>query len=111
MRIRHCSECGAEGTASCDCGAPYLPAGMRASQALAAHPEKSNRAIAAEVGVGVETIRRARIARDPNGSPDKTIGLDGKAYPSRREKSPKQITASYSVEEDWLQSTPKWRGI
>ena len=34
MRIRHCSECGAEGTASCDCGAPYLPAGMRASLAL-----------------------------------------------------------------------------
>jgi hypothetical protein len=59
---------------------------MRASQALADHPEKSNRAIAAEVGVGVETIRRARLAGGSNGSPDKTIGLDGKVYPSRRKK-------------------------
>jgi hypothetical protein len=47
-RQLRCSECGEIAEAACDCGAPYLPAGARAAEAIAKHPEKSDRAIAAE---------------------------------------------------------------
>jgi len=40
-----CSACGAEANASCNCGKPYSPR-ERAAEVVAAHPEKSNRAIA-----------------------------------------------------------------
>jgi hypothetical protein len=105
MRTLYCSACDAEGTASCDCGVGYLSAGERASQAVAAHPEKGNRLLADETGIGIETIRRARIAGGSNGSPVKTIGRDGKAYSSTRKKSSKQNTPKDCLaEEDWLES-------
>ena len=44
----------------CDCNAPYVPAGNVLKQAVANNPEKSDRAIAAEIGVNSETVRRAR---------------------------------------------------
>jgi hypothetical protein len=47
-----CSACGADATASCDCGVAYLPAGKRAEEVVAANPEKSDRVIAEEIGVG-----------------------------------------------------------
>lgn len=37
-----------------------LPPKARAAQAIAAHPEKTNRAIAEEIGVSVQTVMRAR---------------------------------------------------
>jgi hypothetical protein len=43
-----------------DCGVSYLPAGKRAEEAVAANPEKSDGLIAEEIGVGKETVRRAR---------------------------------------------------
>jgi len=46
--------------AACNCGAPYVPAGRRAAEAVATNPEKSDRAIAAEIGVDRETVARAR---------------------------------------------------
>lgn len=57
-----CSACGATRDAACDCGASYVPAGTRAAQALAKNPEKSDRAIAAEIGVSTPTVGRARKA-------------------------------------------------
>lgn len=80
-----CSSCGAKADASCNCGAPYVPAGERAAAAVAANPEKSDRAIAAELGVGSNTVRRAREATAPHGAVER-IGLDGKVrkLPTRR---------------------------
>jgi hypothetical protein len=54
-----------------------------AKLALEANPEKSNRAIAVETGIALETVRRTRNSGDPSGSPAKIVGLDGKSYPSQ----------------------------
>jgi hypothetical protein len=51
-----------------------------AQKALSAHPEKSNRALAAEVGVSHMTVVRARKVGGTNVPPD----LDGKERPARR---------------------------
>jgi len=68
-----CDACGIEATCRCSCGAPYVPARWpveaaevvrtaldRAVAAVAADPDKSNRAIAREIDVSFETVRRAR---------------------------------------------------
>ena len=45
-------------------------------------PQKSNRAIAAEPGVAFKTVARAQgLQVCQFGTPEKTIGLDGKSYP------------------------------
>jgi ParB-like chromosome segregation protein Spo0J len=55
---------------------------------LKMNPEKSNRAIAAEIGVDEITVRRARRPTATNVAVDKRIGRDGKArkLPQRRQK-------------------------
>ena len=74
-----CSACGAEANASCNCGKPYLPR-ERAAEAVAAHPEKSNRAIADEIGASEATVRRARDATASGDAvAEPRIGRDGKA--------------------------------
>jgi hypothetical protein len=73
-----CSACGAEANASCNCGKPYVPAKQRAADAVAAHPEKSNRAIAAEVGVDEKTVRQARDSTADYSAVEERTGLDGK---------------------------------
>src|SRR6516162_6083805 len=80
-----CSECGARASASCKCGAPYVPARARAVAVLTEHPEKSDRAIAAEIGVGHATVSRAR-STVPDETVDERIGRDGKVrrLPRRR---------------------------
>jgi hypothetical protein len=85
-----CTKCGSIADASCDCGSPYIPARERAAQAIAANPEKSDRAIAAEIGVGAMTVNRAR-ATVPDGTVDERVGLDGKTrrLPQRAEPEPK----------------------
>jgi hypothetical protein len=88
-----CSKCGAPGTGTCDCGAPYVPAGQRAKAAVAAHPEKSDRAIAEEIGVGKDTVRRARVeATGANAPVDSRTGKDGKVrkLPGRRVEEPEE---------------------
>ena len=77
-RSMECSECGAAGIAACDCGAPYMPAGERAAKAIAANPRKSDRAIAAELGINQSTVSRARPPTDAPASVDTRVGLDGK---------------------------------
>jgi hypothetical protein len=79
-----CTNCGTEARCPCGCGVPYAvdhpwandtadTALERAAKALAAHPERSNRAIAAEIGVSYQTVRRARNAA-LGASPD--VSLD-----------------------------------
>jgi hypothetical protein len=72
-----CSQCGAEANASCNCGVSYIPKALRAAEAIAANPEKSDRAIAADIGVSPMTVNRAR-ATVPDVTVEERIGLDGK---------------------------------
>ena len=60
-------------------------AAARKKEPVAAHSQKSNRAIAAETGVDFKTVARARASGVSNDT-EKTIGLDGKSYPEGRPK-------------------------
>jgi hypothetical protein len=106
-----CSACGATADAACDCGAPYLPAGQRAAEAVAANPEKSDRAIAAEIGVDKNTVAAARRKSGGEDSPpEKRTGKDGKSYPVKvakptpvdddRESTPESLQGIYLVRAD-----------
>lgn len=75
-----CSGCGAEAHASCNCGKPYLPAKMRAREAIEANPQKSDRAIAADIGVSHETVSKARRESPVNELTPEREGRDGKIY-------------------------------
>ena len=69
-----CPDCGTE--AACDCGVAPID---RAAYALLKYPERSDRSIAAEIGVGKDTVRRARKATGAPAPVEKRIGLDGRA--------------------------------
>jgi hypothetical protein len=78
-RKLYCSECGAKAEATCDCGVAYVPAGVAAAKAVAAHWEQSDRAIAKKIGIHYSTVREARLKlTGGNPSVDKRIGLDGR---------------------------------
>jgi hypothetical protein len=98
-RAMHCSKCGVEASAACDCGAPYLPATARAAKAITENPGKSDRAIAAEIGVSDRTVNRAR-ATATHDAVESRVGLDGKArkQPAKRERLPPPIKVAYKVE-------------
>jgi hypothetical protein len=84
-----CSGCGATVDAACDCGLPYERAGVVAAKAVAAHPEKSNYAIAEETGTSEYAVREARKrVTIKNVTGTKRIGKDGKSYPATKPKKP-----------------------
>jgi hypothetical protein len=110
-----CMGCGAHAVCQCGCGAPYVVAHPwaapapapppapatafdRATAALAADPGRSDRAIAAEIGVSAQTVKRARAALAatpddvaPDVAPDGgRLGRDGKRYRKTRTKEPLQ---------------------
>jgi hypothetical protein len=87
-----CWECGATTTAACNCGVSYVPAGARAAAAVANNPEKSDRAIAADIGVAKNTVRAARqeLVNTDQLEDGPRIGLDGKTR-----KLPERQTVSY----------------
>lgn len=51
---------------------------QRAAAAIAANPGKSDQAVAAEIGVGKDTVRRVRKATGACAPVEKRIGKDGK---------------------------------
>jgi hypothetical protein len=74
-----CSACLASVDAACDCGVSYVKAGTLAERAVEANPEKSDRAIAAEIGVSAPTVSKARRESTVNNfTVEKRIGRDGK---------------------------------
>ena len=90
-----CTGCGAEANASCNCGVAYQPKSVRAAEAVKANPEKSDRAIAAEIGVSQPTVSKARKdleATDKELSVDERIGLDGKTrkLPEKKQEPEKK---------------------
>ena len=80
-----CTGCGAEANASCNCGVSYVAKSIRAAEAIRANPGKSDRAIAAELGIGSNTVRRAREDLGaPYGAGDERVGRGGKSYSIRQ---------------------------
>jgi hypothetical protein len=88
MRKVECVACGAEADATfhptCNCNAGFRSKKQMAAEAIEQHPNKSNRAIAAEIGADEKTVRKARADQS---APEPTVtGRDGKTYPSTRPK-------------------------
>lgn len=79
-----CSSCGVTVDAACNCLAPIIVIKPRdaAAKAIAAHPEKSDRAIAKEIGVTKNTVMRARESGGPFGPSERRVGNDNKSYPA-----------------------------
>ena len=84
-----CSKCGATTHAHCDCGVAYVPVSAIVAPAIA-KPEnatKTNRALAAELGIDERTVRRARAGSGAAfAAPEKRVGKDGKSYPARQSR-------------------------
>lgn len=77
-----CTGCGVEANASCSCGVAYSPKVVRAAEAIKANPQKSNRAIADDLGVSEGTVRSARNSGAQDYAPEaERTGRDGKSYP------------------------------
>jgi hypothetical protein len=75
-----CTACGSEANASCNCGKPYVPKKQRAREAIEANPQKSDRAIAADIGVDPMTVNKARRELGVDVSTPEREGRDGKIY-------------------------------
>lgn len=84
-----CIKCGAK--PGCDCGVAYVPAQVFAAKAVAAHPEKSDRAIAAAIGVDHKTVAKARKSVGEK-SPTR-VGTDGKRYRATKQMTPEAAQA------------------
>ena len=77
--------CCAEANATCSCGVSYVAKSVRAAEAIKENPGKSDWAIAAELGIGSNTVRRAREdSGAPCGAGEERIGRDGKSYSIRQ---------------------------
>jgi hypothetical protein len=72
-----CVGCGAEANASRNCGVSYVPKAARAAEAVKADREKSNRAIAQEIGADEKTVRKARSESTADRSAVRA-GIDGR---------------------------------
>ena len=96
-----CVECGAEAFASCACGKLYKPKEM-AARAIADNPDRSDRAIAKELGIGNKTVSRARATVSPDTVDEPRVGLDGKMrrLPVRRHESPDEFLARKRFERE-----------
>jgi hypothetical protein len=79
-----CTDCGAEANASCNCGVSYVAKSVRAAEAVKANPNKSNRSIAAEIGVDKNTVRAARSELSGEFSPEERIRSDGRSFSLRQ---------------------------
>lgn len=69
--------------------------GKRAAKAVAAHPEKSDRALAAEIGVDHKTVAKARQSTGDDSPVEKRTGRDGKVrrMPERKQASRDDLMA------------------
>lgn len=86
-----CVKCGAKAKPGCQCDAAYVPARVFAAKAIAAHPDKSDRAIAAAIGVDHKTVAKARKSVGEK-SPTR-VGRDGKRYRATKQMTPEAAEA------------------
>jgi hypothetical protein len=75
----------AEANASCNCGVSCVAKSIRAAETIKSNPGKSNRAIAADLGISRHTVDRVR---DSGGSCEPRTGQDGKSYSIRQQYYP-----------------------
>lgn len=103
-----CVSCGAETNASCNCGKPYVPKIVRAIEAVKTNPEKSNRAIAQEIGVSYDTVNKARKQLTDHLSVETgpRLGLDGKTRQVPAKDKIVEIRPPNSILESLLPGTP-----
>jgi hypothetical protein len=97
-----CSACG--GDRECDCSAPAIPKTQRAIEAIKADPDRSDRAIAKDIGVSQPTVSKARkevAATDKQLSVEARTGLDGKTR-----KMPEKKAATNKTPEPTPQTQP-----
>jgi predicted transcriptional regulator len=66
-----------------------VTAGAAAAAAVAANPDKTNRAIAGDLGVDEGTVRKARRSVAENSATGKRTGKDGKQYKAKKPKKAK----------------------
>lgn len=93
-----CPKCGTD--ASCNCGVAPID---RAKYELLKNPQKSDRAIAAEIGVHKNTVNRARKAVGPQGPTEKRTGKDGKKYkPTKPSKPPAEPGWIVGFQGEWV---------
>lgn len=101
-----CTGCGAEANAPCNCGMTCVPKLLRAVEAVAASPNKSNRAIAESIGLAEATVRRARGASSD--APAVREGRDGRPYAIRQRPAPKpqdlEMPTAEEAEESWQET-------
>lgn len=93
-----CPKCGTE--AGCNCGVAPIE---RAAYALLKNPGKSDRAIAAEIGVGKSTVSRARKTSGPPGPVEKRVGRDGRAR--RLPRKPRSSVTALASSCRWPQAS------
>ena len=106
-----CTACGAEANASCTCGVAYTPKSVRAAEAIKADPEKSDRAIAADIGVDHKTVSAAREAGGESfPTSDTRVGRDGKHYPATapRPRLPSYIPSQADTAPDLIAQAQKY---
>src|SRR5262245_55175690 len=102
VQILQCSKCGAKAAASCDCGVPYASALWLAAEAIKASPQKSDRAIAKEIGVSNVTVSKARKDATVNQlTVDKRVGLDGKVRRMPKSKPVLEIPTEEEAERSY----------
>lgn len=87
-----CVKCGAKAKPGCQCEAAYVPAHVFAAKAVRAHPEKSDRAIAKEIGIDHKTVAKARKSVGDK-SPTRRVGADGKRYQATKQMTPEAANA------------------
>jgi hypothetical protein len=97
-----CTGCGAEANASCNCGMDYKPKSVRAAEAVKANPEKSDRAIAKEIGASPTTVGKAREQLSTTGQLEDgpRIGLDKKTRKQPAKKANPAKAPDPQEEED-----------
>ena len=75
-----CTACGKLGEVkpSCGCGAAfeYISPGELAAKAIVDNPGMSDRALADKLGIGAETVRRARKSTAPNEAVEPRVGKE-----------------------------------
>lgn len=92
-----CSHCGAEGRASCNCGAAYVPAKQRIAEYDKRNPGQSTRTAAADLGVSNKTVSQARNSVVTGVTPETVTGRDGKTYPAKVEREPLNDLSSAEI--------------
>jgi hypothetical protein len=106
-----CSACGADRL--CNCNAPAIPKAQKAIEALKTNPEKSNRAIADEIGADKVIVDRARKRLEATGDMSPVVertGLDSKIRKVPAKKAKPKVATDSPPSADHRKPGDYWSG-